>query len=119
MRKQNLLKLSKYSQIIAIITAMIGVNISNQVVAQTAGDVVNKMEPTHQTGYLAGIVEGLAFARWVKDKPDKTGMKCIYDWYYESDTKTRFNRVRAWLERHPDKPPGALMYVLIKKECGE
>lgn len=46
-------------------------------------------------------------------------MTCIYDWYYESDTEARFKRVRAWLERHPDKPVGGLMYVLVKKECGE
>ena len=87
-------------------------------IAQTADEVLNEMEPVRRTGYIAGMIEGLAIARWMKDKPDKTGMKCIYDWYYNGDTKKNFNRITQWFERHPDKPPGALLYVLIKKDCG-
>lgn len=118
MSKQKDFKLTKYSPLFAIIIAAMVMNTTNYAVAQSADDVLNKMEPGETTSYLAGVVEGLAFARWLKDRPDQTGSKCIYDWYYETDTETRFNRVRAWLKRHPDKGVGALMYVLIKKECG-
>lgn len=112
------LKLSKYQQLsIIILGVMLGCVDSRQVEAQTAGDVIGKMNPDQRWNYIAGVVEGLAFARWTKDKPDKTGMKCIYDWYYQGD-KRNFNRTMTWLERHPDKPVGGLLYVLIKKDCG-
>ncbi len=47
------------------------------------------------------------------------GMNCIYDWYYRGDTAKTFNLVLDWFERHPERGPGELMYVLIKSECGE
>jgi len=118
MRNRKSLILSKYLHIFTIIMAMTGITTLNQATAQSASDVLTKMKPEETTSYLAGVVEGLAAARWIKDKPDNIGMKCIYDWYYRGETEARFNRVRAWLERHPDKPVGTLMYVLIKKECG-
>lgn len=96
-------------------TGFVGANDAN---AQTADDVLNKMTPEQGSSYLAGIVEGLAQARWQRDRPDETGFKCIYDWYY-SDTETIHNRVTQWFGRHPDKAAGALMYVLVKQECGE
>ena len=94
------------------------IDTSREANAQSARDVLTKMSTPESTSYIAGVVEGLAFARWIQDKPDKTGMSCIYDWYYGPDKEARFNRVRTWLERHPDKGVGPLMYVLIKKECG-
>lgn len=88
-----------------------------QAKALTAGDVMNKMTIDQRLGYMDGIIEGLAFARWLKDKPSKVGMKCIYDWYY-SDAEKIHGRITTWFNRHTDKPAGALMYVLTKKECG-
>ncbi len=86
--------------------------------ALTADDVLNKMNADQRFGYISGVVEGLAYSRWVADKPDDTGMTCIYDWYYQGE-EARSNQVDGWLRRHLDKPVGALLYVLIKKECGE
>lgn len=86
--------------------------------ALTGKDVLNKMNNDQRFSYLAGIADGLAQARWMKDRPDDTGMKCIYDWYYKGG-KRKFNQVYGLLELHPDKPANAIMYVLIKKECGE
>jgi len=97
---------------------MLAVTNVQQANALTAGDVLNKMDPKQAIGYMDGIVEGLAFARWIKDKPSKVGMKCIYDWYY-SDAEKIHGRITTWFNRHSDKPAGALMYVLTKKECGE
>ncbi|OXT01965.1 hypothetical protein B7H23_03235 [Notoacmeibacter marinus] len=86
--------------------------------AQSAGDVLDKMTPEQSTSYINGVVEGLAYARWLQDKPDRTGMACIYDWNYGDDAKANSRRLIAWLERHPDKPVGALVHTLIKKDCG-
>lgn len=86
--------------------------------AITADDVLNKMNADQRFGYISGVIEGLAFARWTKDQPDSTGMNCIYDWYYQGGGE-RSNQVDTWLRRHLDRPVGALLHVLIKRDCGE
>ena len=55
----------------------------------------------------------------MQDRPNANGMNCIYGWYYPEQGAPVWNRVVSWFERHPEKQPGALMHVLIKKECGE
>ncbi len=82
-----------------------------------ASAVLNKMNSDQRHGYISGVVEGLAYARFLRDRPNETGMKCIYDWYYTGKIK-KWLKIEAWFKRHPDKPVGALLYVLTKKECG-
>jgi len=89
-----------------------------QASALNADAVLNKMTAQEQNAYLAGVVEGLAYARFLQDNPSITGMQCIYEWFYDGDVETS-RRIDAWLERHLDKPVGALIYVLVKQECGE
>ena len=86
--------------------------------AQNAGDIMNKMSSDERNGYIAGVVEGLAYSRWLRDRPNSDGMKCVYDWFYDSKDKEKLE-MYDWFERHPDKHVGPLMFVLIKKECGE
>ncbi len=86
--------------------------------AQNAGDIMNKMNDDQRTGYLAGVVEGLAYSRWLRDNPSNVGMKCIYDWFYNGGIDLQ-RSIDSWFDRHPDKPAGPLLFVLIKKECGE
>ena len=104
-------------KVISVVSACLLTVTPSVAPAQTAGDVMTKMSVEQRLSYIAGVLEGLAFARWIKDKPDKAGMKCIYDWYYR-DAKKVHTGVTAWLSRHPDKLVGGLMYVLIKRECG-
>ncbi|CTQ58135.1 hypothetical protein LA5095_01947 [Roseibium album] len=87
--------------------------------AQTAGDVLDKMSAEQSASYINGVVEGLAYARWLKDRPDQTGMRCIYDWNYGEDSEVNTQRLLTWFEQQPDKPVGALVHVMIKKDCGE
>jgi len=113
-------KLSKYQQISIIILTMIltGTNISH---AQTinAGFVMNKMNADQQVSYIAGVVEGLAYSRYLRDKPSQEGMNCVYKWYANNTggAKKR-QKMETWLGRYPDKPVGVLLHVLIKKDCG-
>lgn len=93
--------------------------VANTAHAQTAGDVMTKMNADQRIGYIDGVVEGLAYGRWLRDKPDQSGMNCIYRWYFQKPVEPQWNRITAWLARHPDKPVGALIYVLLKQECGE
>ena len=86
--------------------------------ALTAHDVLNKMSAEEQAAYLAGVVGGLAYSRYVRDTPDTSGMACIHDWYFAGETE-RQRQIMQWLERHSEKPAEPLLYVLIRKECGD
>lgn len=86
--------------------------------ALTVAEVEKNMSVKERHVYLIGVVEGLAEARWRKDSPDQTGMDCIFDWYL-SEPKVRAKELDAWFKRYPDKPVETLLYLLIKKECGE
>ena len=91
---------------------------SHQALALTADEVLNKLSLEQRFSYVAGVVEGLAQSRWLIDRPDQAGHDCIFDWYYNGGEK-RSHLVDTWFKRHPDKNVGALLYVLIKKDCGE
>ena len=106
----------QFSLIMVILVA--GVIYGKVAFALTADEVLNKMNFDERHGYLAGVIEGLAQARWVADKPDDAGYNCIYDWYYKGG-KEREELVNTWLNRHPDKSASGLIYVLVKKECGD
>lgn len=86
--------------------------------ALTADDVLNKMNSDQQFSYLAGMIGGFAHSRFLRDKPDQSGMNCIFDWYYGSGTK-KWPIIEQWFSRHLDKQVEPLLYVLIKRECGE
>ena len=103
-------------------SALVGVGLAliaaDDAGAQTAGDILEKTSPEHQVGYINGVVEGLAYARFLRDHPDETGMRCIYDWYLKGDGRNQ-KRIIAWLERHSEQRVGVLMHVLIRQECGD
>lgn len=86
--------------------------------AQNAGDVLDRMGSTEQASYIAGVVEGLAYSRFLRDRPDEAGMSCIYDWYYNGQAE-KWTLIEQWFSRHPERPVGAMLYVLIGRDCGE
>jgi len=86
--------------------------------ALTADDVLNKMNSDQQTSYIAGVVGGLAYSRFLRDQPDSTGMSCIHDWYYGSGTD-KWAQIETWFSRHVEQQVEPLLYVLIKRECGK
>jgi hypothetical protein len=48
---------------------------------------------TRGVAYVGGIVEGLAFARWIADNRSTEGRDCILNWYLANDNESvRFNR---------------------------
>ncbi|WP_306258407.1 hypothetical protein [Pararhizobium sp. IMCC21322] len=115
-RKVNIL--SKYKQISAIILLCIFGNTARaQEDVINAGFVLHKMAVAEQFAYVSGVVEGLAYARFLRDKPNEDGMKCIYDWYY-ADSDRQWARIETVFGAHLEKPVGVLLHVLIKKKCG-
>lgn len=66
--------------------------------------------------YIAGIVEGLAHARFVKDNKDTKGRSCINEWFY--DDKATIQKIYAAFERYPGTLPGAVVGALAATKCG-
>lgn len=83
----------------------------------TAGAVVSKMAPEKRYSYIAGVVEGIAYARFVRDEKKAAGMECIYDWFYKAPSA--FDTIYAAFEKYPAHTPGAIVATLAKRQCGE
>jgi hypothetical protein len=83
-----------------------------------AGYVLDKMNNDQMVSYVAGVIEGLAYSRFLRDRPSEESMNCVYRWHANRG-KDGWLEMEAWFRRHEDKPVGVLLHVLIKKECGE
>lgn len=88
-----------------------------------AGTVMEKMEPSGRFPYVAGVVEGLAMARYQRDNEHAegdnksvTGMKCIYGWFY--DTPGRIDSIYVAFGKYPRYPAGLIIDLMVRKECG-
>jgi hypothetical protein len=82
----------------------------------TAGVVMEKMTADQRYSFLAGIIEGLAYARFASDGKETSGMKCIYGWFYDDPKVT--DLIYAAFKKFPDYTPGAVVAVLAKRKCG-
>lgn len=92
--------------------------------AMTAEVIMSKMTPEDRYTYMAGIVEGLAYARYrndnkgvEEDSKTATGMACVYDWFYKNDANRE--RIVQAFRKFGSHYPGAIMAALIRKDCGE
>ena len=84
--------------------------------AMTAGVIMEKMPQADRYPFVAGIVEGLAFARYVKDGKQTGGMGCIYDWFYKK--QDRIQDVYQAFNRFKEHMPVAIVATMVAKECG-
>lgn len=87
--------------------------------ALTAGEALKNMNDDQWFGYVSGVVDGLATARWLVERPDPSGMQCIYDWYTKRPPRKVIAEVEQWFERHPSQQAGILLHVLIDEECSK
>ena len=86
--------------------------------ALTVEDMRESMSVEAQVAYVSGVVEGLAFGRWIENNRDQAGMDCILGWYYDRESRDP-NQMWNFFDQHPDQHIGTLMYALIREECGE
>lgn len=70
-----------------ILASFAFVAVSKDAEALTAGEIAQNMSTDERLAYVAGVVEGLAYARWLADGKDATGQQCIWDWYLGSDQR--------------------------------
>lgn len=83
----------------------------------TAGVVMEKMPVPERVAFIAGIVEGLAYARYAADNKQTTGMGCIYHWFYGK--RGRSLDVEQAFTRFKDHMPGTIVAAMVAKECGK
>ena len=96
---------------------------ANKQTVMTAREVMETMPGQERTSYIIGLVDGLAYGRFLKDtdkagRQVETGMKCIFDWFYK-DGLGNTRRVEAAFKRYGEHHPTTLLHAIIKKECGE
>ena len=83
----------------------------------TAGVIVEKMDGGDRYLFTAGIVEGLAHARYIKDGRDTAGRSCIYRWFYED--KTTMDTINEGYRRYPQLLAGQVVGTLASQKCGD
>ena len=88
----------------------------------TAEVVMEKMDPHERTSYIQGVVEGLAYSRYKRDNQHiegdaktVTGMKCVYDWFYEKPNS--MNMIYAAFGKFPTYTPAAIINALVEQSC--
>ena len=74
------------------------------------------MTPDEHFPFVAGMIEGIAYHRYVSGNKDAAGMNCIYDWFYKND-KT-IAAIYVALAEYPEHPPAAVVAALANKNCG-
>lgn len=83
----------------------------------TAGVIAEKMDGGDRYLFTAGIVEGLAHARYIKDQRDPAGRSCIWRWFYED--KTTMDTINEGYRRYPQLLAGQVVGALAAQECGD
>jgi len=115
---KNSLKLSKYKQLSIIILTGIFMNIEAADAQKLdAGFVLNEMNLEKRYTFVAGVIEGMAYSRFLRDRPNEEGMKCISSWFYGGGEKS-WKKIYAIFKQYPKRQPAVLIYTLTKKKCG-
>lgn len=81
----------------------------------TAKSLSEKMSAGEYTAYVFGMVEGLAYARYIKDGKKPEGRSCIRGWLKEKDTA---QKIDAAFRRYPDSSPADIIGTLVAVKCG-
>ena len=81
----------------------------------TARVVMEKMPAEQRFPFISGIIEGTAYARYLRDDKRTDGMLCIYNWFYQ-DPKA-IELIYAALDKFGDYTPGAVVGTLADQHC--
>ncbi len=108
----------KIAQTAVFAACLLGASLaSDRAEALTAGDVLENLNDDQWFGYVSGLLDGLATARWLAERPDSSGMRCIYEWYTARPAEQTIAEIEQWFGRHPEQQAGLLLHVLIAEEC--
>lgn len=82
----------------------------------TAGVVMKKMPVSDHFPFIAGIIEGLAYARFEKDGQKPQGMVCVRKWFYDNN-KEKMDQIYLAFGKFPDYPPATVISAMLKQVC--
>lgn len=99
----------------ALMGAAVGLAMPASATEFTAGVVLDKMDARERYIFMAGIVEGLAAARFETDGRNPTGRSCIYRWFY--DDKAAPGSIEQAFGLYRDRLPGSVVGALIQMRC--
>ena len=121
LRKSLIAKRTKAFLSGMVITAALGIQPS-YAAGLTAGDVLKEMPTNEFVVYVAGMVEGFAYARFRKDSIEagrkvETGMQCFRDFYLTNPKIILM--IEDAFRQHAQHSPSVVLAAMLKKECGE
>lgn len=126
MQKGSFKQMKKIGKTKAI-SAAFGLLLSSMMFLQTttsqaagllAETVLENMDSGQKGAYFAGIVEGMAYSRYINDgKQADPGMTCILNWYYEEEGTAEV--IMVALRKFETFTANAIIGALVAKECGE
>lgn len=109
---------NKYAACLSGVLVIIPVMISSVGATDvTAKAVMQKMPIAERAPYIAGVVEGVAFARYLASGKKVEALDCVYDWF--TGKPETLGTIIAAFDRYGDFTPGAIIWELVKKKCGE
>ena len=82
----------------------------------TAGVVMGKMAGGERYTFVSGIIEGLAYARFLRDGKNEEGMRCILDWFH-GNNKVAMDDIEMLFAKYPAYPPAPIVSTLIERKC--
>ena len=83
----------------------------------SANAMLGKMDVSDHYPFIAGIIEGIAYHRYITGNKDKAAMDCVYDWFYEDDKSV--DTIYVALAKFPSHPPAAVIAALANRKCEE
>jgi hypothetical protein len=99
----------------ALIATVLGALPAQSQTEFTAGVVLDKMSAGERYTFIAGIVEGLAHARYEADGRETAGRSCIYRWFY--DDKSAIDHIEQAFGLYRDRLPGSVVGALVRMRC--
>ena len=97
----------------SLLLAAFAITIPAAAHALTGSDVLDKMNNDERNGFLEGVLEMRAYDATVAGKPQLA--ECIYGWNRNGGPT---EEIQA-LDHFRDRDAVAVVYLLIKRRCGE
>lgn len=73
-----------------------------------------ELNEREQTLYIKGALDGLAYARYVRDGRTTDGMYCIYDW---SEDAANFALMFSAMKARPQVPASVIIGFAVERAC--
>ena len=89
----------------------------HQASALTGEEVLTTLSQDQRFGYVTGIIDALAYAQFLEEKPSEKGMKCRLDWFYKDGVES-WKIMKKWFENNPSQHAFVVINTILNRECG-